>query len=301
MTSRTPLLLAGFNCFNCIKCGLCFVFVCEHVNSPENAPRALWAERAEAVKLQVWEVESQDCTSLICYFDSLQILLIITCLHDVSSRKPHPAEAIFTLHQELVSQKVVWVMLTAALSRQENGRREVTTWSACADLQAATQKFVTASFTAEFLTVFSQTCTRITSSYCINKHWVDTFTAAAVKLVYYLLPSTAISPRCTTYRTKPIKSRSCKTDESRSLAILRPRLPSRTSLRQFARLEITAESRGNFLLGMLNFYVIYNSCNSNAASKLKTVQTWSKHLLYFKHVHMHHCSKAFFFSFFFFF
>lgn len=34
-------------------------------------------------------------------------MLIITCLHDVSSRKPHPAEAIFTLHYVLGSQSIL--------------------------------------------------------------------------------------------------------------------------------------------------------------------------------------------------
>ena len=60
----------------------------------------------------------QDSTSSICYFNSSQI--IITCLHDVSSRKPYRSEAIFTKREVLGSQKVFWVMLTVALSPQEN-------------------------------------------------------------------------------------------------------------------------------------------------------------------------------------
>lgn len=40
-------------------------------------------------------LERKDRTLSICYLNSLQIFLIILCLHDVTSRKVHPSEAIF--------------------------------------------------------------------------------------------------------------------------------------------------------------------------------------------------------------
>lgn len=44
---------------------------------------------------------TEDSASSICYFNPTLIFLIITSLHDVSSRKPHPSEAIFTIHEVL--------------------------------------------------------------------------------------------------------------------------------------------------------------------------------------------------------
>lgn len=47
--------------------------------------------------------ERKDRTLSICYLNSSQIFLIILCLHDVTSRKAHPSEAIFTIGKVLGS------------------------------------------------------------------------------------------------------------------------------------------------------------------------------------------------------
>lgn len=66
-------------------------------------------------------LERKDRTVSICYLNSLQIFLIILCLHDVISRKVHPKEAIFIVGKVLESNinwlnRLVWVVTTVRVS-----------------------------------------------------------------------------------------------------------------------------------------------------------------------------------------
>lgn len=66
-------------------------------------------------------LERKDRTLSICYLNSLQIFLIILCLHDVISRKVHPQEAIFIIGKVLGSNinwlnRLVWAVTTVLVS-----------------------------------------------------------------------------------------------------------------------------------------------------------------------------------------